>query len=262
MYHKWELSKSMIKNNKWQPHVGEKIRLIEIKYKPPYRSYPASIKKILQTKIYVCYDGYDDDQGEWVKKDQWIGRITILGNKGGNDSGVFVRYGKKDSRGQKGKAYKWKHIDEWTSKELQEWINSLKLNNSSKKTVLENIVEQEITGADVNSLGEVSDIKDSFEITKGPATIIFRALLQARSKSIHDDDDEEYEYYEEEEEEYEDGKTNNNRKHNVNKSIHHDDEDLLKQLALARADARQQRREKKDLRAASNHGVKKKNSEG
>eukprot|EP01084_Bolivina_argentea_P297180 511929_1 len=41
-----------------------------------------------------------------------------------------------------------------------------------------------------------------------------------------------------------------------------DDEDLLKQLALARADARQQRREKKDLRAASNHGVKKKNSGG
>eukprot|EP01084_Bolivina_argentea_P131648 232348_1 len=47
MFQKRELSKSVIKKNQWKPRVGEKIRLVEMKYKPPYRSYPATIKKIL-----------------------------------------------------------------------------------------------------------------------------------------------------------------------------------------------------------------------
>eukprot|EP01084_Bolivina_argentea_P064177 117081_1 len=36
MFHKKELSKSLMK--KWKPRFNEKIRLIEMKYKPPYRS--------------------------------------------------------------------------------------------------------------------------------------------------------------------------------------------------------------------------------
>eukprot|EP01084_Bolivina_argentea_P300472 518122_1 len=81
MFMRREQSKRHIKNGKWKPHVGEKIRLVEVKYKPPYRSYSATIKKVLQTQVYVCYDGYDDkhgESGEWVKRDQWPAKITIL----------------------------------------------------------------------------------------------------------------------------------------------------------------------------------------
>eukprot|EP01084_Bolivina_argentea_P098866 177729_1 len=80
MYHQREISKTIIKNNGWVPKPHERIRLVETRYTPPYRSYQSTIKKIDSTRIFVCYDGYSGSQGIWVKKKEWAERVTILKN--------------------------------------------------------------------------------------------------------------------------------------------------------------------------------------
>eukprot|EP01084_Bolivina_argentea_P216053 367015_1 len=78
MFHKREISKSIIKKNKWEPREGEKVRLVDSRCKPPHRSYPATIKKVLNNQICLKYDGYPDDPAQWIKRNEWAGRITIL----------------------------------------------------------------------------------------------------------------------------------------------------------------------------------------
>eukprot|EP01084_Bolivina_argentea_P291217 500496_1 len=68
MWKKRKLSQIVIKMGKWSPQTGEKIRLVDTKYKP-FRSYPSTIKKVMKKQIFVCYDGYDDSQGVWLKTD-------------------------------------------------------------------------------------------------------------------------------------------------------------------------------------------------
>eukprot|EP01084_Bolivina_argentea_P295479 508721_1 len=79
MYQKRELSKNIIKKGKWKPRVDEKIRVVDIRYKP-LRSYDATIKKVAQDKILITYDGYNNSAGQWLKRQEWATRITILEN--------------------------------------------------------------------------------------------------------------------------------------------------------------------------------------
>eukprot|EP01084_Bolivina_argentea_P207832 354516_1 len=78
MFQKMVLSKRLIEQNKWKPRVGEKVRLVEVKYKQPCRSFPATIRKIMNNQICVCYDGWGDDASEWLAREEWVERITIL----------------------------------------------------------------------------------------------------------------------------------------------------------------------------------------
>eukprot|EP01084_Bolivina_argentea_P276233 471311_1 len=79
-------------------------------------------------------------------------------------------------------------IDEWTFHELKAWIYTLNLKNSQKKKLKKVIVEQEITGADINSLNSVKDIIESFpEINAKSAKKLYNALLTIRKETNNDD---------------------------------------------------------------------------
>eukprot|EP01084_Bolivina_argentea_P276232 471310_1 len=79
-------------------------------------------------------------------------------------------------------------IDEWTFHELKAWIYTLNLKNSQKKKLKKVIVEQEITGADINSLNSVKDIIESFpEINAKSAKKLYNALLRIRKETKNDD---------------------------------------------------------------------------
>eukprot|EP01084_Bolivina_argentea_P291710 501373_1 len=74
----------------------------------------------------------------------------------------------------------YKNINIWTCNELQEWICSLNLQKLIEKKVVEAIVEQDITGEDFNSLMEVDEVQDSFEIKQYSAKKIYIAMETVR----------------------------------------------------------------------------------
>eukprot|EP01084_Bolivina_argentea_P201629 344633_1 len=101
MFHKMELSKRLIHQNKWQPKVNEKIRLVELTKLKPWRSYPATIQKASAKQIAVTYDGYPDTPMEWVKKNQWAGRVTILEDNKSQSSATNLAQGQKLNKNNK-----------------------------------------------------------------------------------------------------------------------------------------------------------------
>eukprot|EP01084_Bolivina_argentea_P057161 104491_1 len=77
-------------------------------------------------------------------------------------------------------AYNNKHINDWTCNELQQWIYTLTVNNNIKQQIVTAISEQEITGADINTIEEVSEIMDSFEIQENAAAEILSSIQNIR----------------------------------------------------------------------------------
>eukprot|EP01084_Bolivina_argentea_P274397 467706_1 len=80
--------------------------------------------------------------------------------------------------------WKHKHINEWTCNDLQSWIISLSLSNRNKEKLTVTISEQEISGADFNSMEEISDVMDSFEIERNIANQIYASLLKIRTLKV------------------------------------------------------------------------------
>eukprot|EP01084_Bolivina_argentea_P274398 467707_1 len=81
--------------------------------------------------------------------------------------------------------YDWekKDINKWTCNDLKQWMKSLDLNKNDKRKVVEAIGEQEVTGADFNSVEEIVDIMDALETNPNCATKIFSALQKVRNNT-------------------------------------------------------------------------------
>eukprot|EP01084_Bolivina_argentea_P038599 71390_1 len=155
MFQKRELSKTILRQNKWQPKLMEKIRLVDKRYKP-LRSYEATIKKKQGSQIFVCYDGYADNPGVWVPREQWMGRVTILQdiagkqqtnktqpisrtksqinaiNKQNDDDIKFPKLGKKPKSVPPTNVplvlpFRKKQVADWDNDDVTDWIDSIQI---------------------------------------------------------------------------------------------------------------------------------------
>eukprot|EP01084_Bolivina_argentea_P038598 71386_1 len=155
MFTKRELSKTIIRQSKWQPTLNEKIRFVDTKY-TPHRSYEATIKKKQGSQIFVCYDGYADNPGVWVPREQWMGRVTILQdiagkqqtnktqpisrtksqinaiNKQNDDDIKFPKLGKKPKSVPPTNVplvlpFRKKQVADWDNDDVTDWIDSIQI---------------------------------------------------------------------------------------------------------------------------------------
>eukprot|EP01084_Bolivina_argentea_P229169 386867_1 len=78
-------------------------------------------------------------------------------------------------------SWKDKHIDNWTCQEVQDWIFCLKLGSKNQKKVIASIKQNEIAGADFNSLQTKTELNDSFpDVNKMSVNKIWANLKKVR----------------------------------------------------------------------------------
>eukprot|EP01084_Bolivina_argentea_P274395 467697_1 len=99
------------------------------------------------------------------------------------DHGQYYQHGARYNNSQTDDHFNSKHIDEWTSDELIQWICSRHgVSYRNQKQLVKAITESNLTGKDFNSAIEfVHNVGETFpEVSKNGANHIYEALLQLR----------------------------------------------------------------------------------
>eukprot|EP01083_Nonionella_stella_P295350 1003774_1 len=152
--------------------VGQKIKCMEKNY-----WYGAKIKKVEPERVLVQWSNpkwQSSKYDEWIMKAYYKMRIKVLSvdNYFSGNSNEEV-------------SSRMKHINNWTYKELHEWICSLNgVSVRNQKKIVDTICRDKICGRDFNSsIEDMSDIRDGFpDISDNGVKNIYVGLQLLRQK--------------------------------------------------------------------------------